>query len=65
MDEVKGEWRKVHGVDLHDFYSSPNIIWMINQEEVEGAHVACMGEKRCACKAFVGNPESKRQLGWP
>jgi hypothetical protein len=24
--EVKGEWRKQHNEERHDFYSSPNII---------------------------------------
>jgi hypothetical protein len=28
-DEVKGEWRKLHNEELHDFYSSPSIIRMI------------------------------------
>jgi hypothetical protein len=25
-DEVKGEWRKLHNEELHNFYSSPDII---------------------------------------
>jgi hypothetical protein len=25
-DEVTGEWRKMHNEELHNFYSSPNII---------------------------------------
>jgi hypothetical protein len=24
-DEVTGEWRRLHNVDVHDLYSSPNI----------------------------------------
>jgi hypothetical protein len=26
MDEIKGEWRKLHNEELHNFYSSQNII---------------------------------------
>jgi hypothetical protein len=28
-DEVTGEWRKFHNEELHDLYSSPNIVWAI------------------------------------
>jgi hypothetical protein len=29
MDEVTGGWRKLHIEELHNFYSSPNVIRMI------------------------------------
>jgi hypothetical protein len=28
-DEVMGEWSKLHNEELHDLYSSPNIIKII------------------------------------
>jgi len=30
-----------------------------------GGHVACMGERRGACRVLVEKPEGKRQLGRP
>jgi hypothetical protein len=31
-DEVTGEWRKLHKEELHDLYSSPSIIRIINEK---------------------------------
>jgi hypothetical protein len=36
-DEVTGEWRKLHNEELHNFYSSPNIIRQVKANEVGGA----------------------------
>jgi hypothetical protein len=30
-DEVTGDWRELHNEELHNLYSSPNIIRMISQ----------------------------------
>jgi hypothetical protein len=33
-DEVKGNWRKLHNEELHNLYSSPNIIRMTKSRRV-------------------------------
>jgi hypothetical protein len=45
-DEVTGGWRKLHNEELHNLYSSPNIIRMIKSTWMRWAgHVARMGAK--------------------
>jgi hypothetical protein len=40
-DEVMGDWKKLHNEELHNSYSSPNIIRMIQTRGVRWAgHVA-------------------------
>jgi hypothetical protein len=40
-DEVTGDWRKQHNEELHNLYSSPNIIRMIKSRRMRWArHVA-------------------------
>jgi hypothetical protein len=42
-DEVIGGWRKLHNVELHNLYSSPSIIRIINSRSIRLAgHVAHM-----------------------
>jgi hypothetical protein len=65
-DEVAGEWRKLHNEELHDLYSSPNIVQVIKLRRMRWAgHVAHMGEGRGIYRVFVGKPEGKRPLGRP
>jgi hypothetical protein len=65
-DEVTGSWSKLHNEELHNLYSSPNIIKMIKSRRISWAgHVAQIGEKRNACRILVKKPEGKRSLGKP
>jgi hypothetical protein len=65
-DEVTGEWRKLHNEELHDLYSSPNIIRIMKSMRIIWVgHVARMGEKRNAYRLLVGKPEGRRPLGRP
>jgi hypothetical protein len=61
-----GRWRKLHNKELHNLYSSPNIIRIIKSRRMRWAgHVAWMGEKRNMYRLLVGKPEGKRPLGRP
>jgi hypothetical protein len=64
-DEVMGEW-KLHNEELHNLYSSPDIIRQVKSRQMRWAgHVTCMGEERKVYKVLVGKPEGKRPLGRP
>jgi hypothetical protein len=56
-NKVTGKWRKLHSEELHNLYSSPNIIRHIKSRRVRWAgHVARMEEERKVYKVLVGNP---------
>jgi hypothetical protein len=60
-DEVTGEWRKLHSGELHNLYSSSDIIRQIKSRRMRWAgHVARMGEGRKVYRVLVGKPEGKR-----
>jgi hypothetical protein len=63
-DEVTGEWIKLHNEELHDLYSSPNIVRVIKPRRMRWTgHVARMGEGRGVYRVLAGKPEGKRPLG--
>jgi hypothetical protein len=65
-DEVTGEWRKLHNEELHNLYSSPDIIRQVKSKRMRWAgHVARMGEEIKLYKVLVGKPEGKIPLGRP
>jgi hypothetical protein len=56
----------LHNDELHDLYSSPNIVRVIKSRRMRWAgHVARMGRGRGAYRVLVGRPEGKRPLGGP
>jgi hypothetical protein len=61
-DEVTGEWRKLHNGELHNLYTSPDIIRQIKSRRMRWArHVACMGQDRKMYKVLVGKPKKKKK----
>jgi hypothetical protein len=65
-DEVTGEWRNLRSEELHNLYSSPNIISHIKSGRMRLAGlVARMGQEIKLYKVLVGKPEGKRPLGRP
>jgi hypothetical protein len=62
--EVDGSWRKLRNDELHNPYSSPNVVRVIKSRSLRWAgHVARMGEGRGIYMVLVGRLECKRPLG--
>jgi hypothetical protein len=56
-DEVTGERRKLHSGELHNLYSSPDIIRQFKSRRMRWAgHVARIGEGREVHNILVGKP---------
>jgi hypothetical protein len=51
-------------VQVHNLYSSPNIIRIIKSRRIKWTNVVRM-VKRNECRILVGNPQGKRPLGKP
>ena len=59
-DEVTKKWRKLHNEELHDLYSSSNMVRVIKSRRMRWAGcVARMGERRGVCRILVGKTEKK------
>jgi hypothetical protein len=63
---VTGRWRKLCNEELHNLYSSPSIIRIIQSRRMRWAgHVTRKWEKRNMYILLVGKPEGKRPLERP
>jgi hypothetical protein len=49
-----GSWRKLHNDELHDLYSSPNIVRVIKLRMRWASIVACIGEGRVCTGFWLG-----------
>jgi len=62
-DEVTGEWRKLHNDELHDLYSSLNIVRVMKPRRIRWAgHVARMVYRRAVYRVLVGNLRKRDHL---
>jgi hypothetical protein len=65
-EKVTGGWRRLHNEELHNLYTSPDIIMVIKSRKMRWAgHVVQMGEMRNAYNILVGKSEVKRPFGIP
>jgi hypothetical protein len=57
----------LHNDELHNLYSSPNIVKVIKSRRMSWAgHVECMGKGEVfVYRVLVGRPDRKRPLGRP
>jgi hypothetical protein len=63
-DEVTEEWRKLHSEELHNLYSSPDIIRQVKSRRMRRVgHVARMGEETKVYKVLVGKARRKETTG--
>jgi hypothetical protein len=62
-DEGTGQWRKAHSGELHNLYSSLDIIRQIKSRGMRWAgHVARMGEGRNVCRVWWESPRERGHL---
>ena len=62
MDEVTGEWRKLHNEELNDLYFSPNNVRVIKPRRMRWAgHVARVGGRIGAYRVLLGGDLMERE----
>jgi hypothetical protein len=61
-DEVTGEWRKLHNEEIHNLYSSPDIIRQVKANEVGGA-CGTHGRVEKSVQGFCGKARRKETTG--
>jgi hypothetical protein len=65
-DEVTRDWRKLHNEQLHNLYSSLNIVRVIKLVRMRWTeHIAGHGEMKNAYRDLVEKPEGNRALRRP
>jgi hypothetical protein len=58
--EGNGSWRKLHIDELHNLYSSPNIVRVIKSRRIWWTeHVARMVGRRDVHRALIGRPDGR------
>jgi len=66
MEEVTGEWRKLHNEELNELYFSPYIVRVIKSRGMRWArHVACMGEGEVYTEFWWRNLRDRDHLADP
>jgi hypothetical protein len=59
-DQVKRKWRKLHSEELHNLYSSTNILKQIQSRRMRWARHEAHTMERRVCMVLVGKSEGKR-----
>jgi hypothetical protein len=62
-DEVTGESRKLHIEELHNLYSSPDIIRQVKANEVVGGACSMHGRGEKSVQGFGGKARRKETTG--
>ena len=59
---MKGEWRKLHDGELHNFYPSLTLDFLSKKRITLNGYVALMGERKKTIKVLIVKSEGNRQL---